>query len=92
MNWSTRPPSPRPAPPSASAALGAARRHTGLFDTTALAEFPLVIRMRNDADLRAGLKYISVEEHLGRGTIPEAPAGEDAHSEITATRMFKRPA
>ncbi|WP_229867377.1 hypothetical protein, partial [Streptomyces gelaticus] len=33
---------------------------TGLFDTTALAEFPLVIRLRNDADLRAGLKYISV--------------------------------
>ncbi|CAM5310090.1 hypothetical protein SHIRM173S_04633 [Streptomyces hirsutus] len=29
---------------------------TGLFDTTALAEFPLVIRLRNDADLRAGLK------------------------------------
>ncbi len=27
---------------------------TGLFDTTALAEFPLVIRLRNDADLRAG--------------------------------------
>ncbi|WSQ07701.1 hypothetical protein OG604_08055 [Streptomyces sp. NBC_01231] len=64
---------------------------TGLFDTTALAEFPLVIRMRNDADLRAGLKYISVEEHLRPG-LPEAPAGEDAHSEITATRMFKRPA
>lgn len=40
---------------------------TGLFDTTALAEFPLVIRMRNDADLRAGLKYISVEEHLRPG-------------------------
>ncbi|MFF0162937.1 hypothetical protein ACFYRY_36135 [Streptomyces sp. NPDC005263] len=64
---------------------------TGLFDTTALAEFPLVIRMRNDADLRAGLKYISVEEHLRPG-LPEAPAGEDTHSEITATRMFKRPA
>ncbi|MEV2217762.1 hypothetical protein AB0H86_41110 [Streptomyces sp. NPDC050997] len=64
---------------------------TGLFDTTALAEFPLVIRMRNDADLRAGLKYISVEEHLRPG-LPEALAGEDAHSEITATRMFKRPA
>jgi len=64
---------------------------TGLFDTTALAEFPLVIRMRNDADLRAGLKYISVEEHLRPG-LPGAPAGEDTHSEITATRMFRRPA
>jgi len=64
---------------------------TGLFDTTALAEFPLVIRLRNDADLRAGLKYISVEEHLRPG-LPQAPAGEAGHSEITATRMFKRPA
>jgi len=67
---------------------------TGLFDTTALAEFPLVIRLRNDADLRAGLKYISVEEHLRPGLPQQAPAGEgDAvHSEITATRMFRRPA
>ncbi|MGW0336448.1 hypothetical protein ACWD0J_32150 [Streptomyces sp. NPDC003011] len=65
---------------------------TGLFDTTALAEFPLVIRLRNDADLRAGLKYIRVEEHLRPGLPREAPAGEAGHSEITATRMFKRPA
>ncbi|MET7776223.1 hypothetical protein ABZU94_10910 [Streptomyces mirabilis] len=64
---------------------------TGLFDTTALAEFPLVIRLRNDADLRAGLKYISVEEHLRPGLPREAPAGEAVHTEITATRMFKRP-
>ncbi|WP_030247142.1 MULTISPECIES: hypothetical protein [unclassified Streptomyces] len=64
---------------------------TGLFDTTALAEFPLVIRMRNDADLRAGLKYISVEEHLRPGLPQQPQAGEAVHSEITATRMFKRP-
>ncbi|MER7571821.1 hypothetical protein [Streptomyces sp. NPDC126514] len=65
---------------------------TGLFDTTALAEFPLVIRLRNDADLRAGLKYISVEEHLRPG-LPQQSEGEDAvHSEITATRMYRRPA
>ncbi|MER6405443.1 hypothetical protein ABT269_18295 [Streptomyces viridosporus] len=64
---------------------------TGLFDTTALAEFPLVIRLRNDADLRAGLKYISVEEHLRPG-LPLPDPAEEAHSEITATRMFKRPA
>ncbi|MER5528988.1 hypothetical protein ABT075_31145 [Streptomyces sp. NPDC002677] len=64
---------------------------TGLFDTTALAEFPLVIRLRNDADLRAGLKYISVEEHLRPG-LPQQPQAEEAgHSEITATRMYKRP-
>ncbi|WP_369182472.1 hypothetical protein [Streptomyces sp. Y1] len=66
---------------------------TGLFDTTALAEFPLVIRLRNDADLRAGLKYISVEEHLRPGLpAPQDPDGPTVHGEITATRMFKRPA
>ncbi|MEV4329964.1 hypothetical protein AB0K02_05400 [Streptomyces sp. NPDC049597] len=65
---------------------------TGLFDTTALAEFPLVIRLRNDADLRAGLKYISVEEHLRPGLPQIEPAGETVHGEITATRMFKRAA
>ncbi|WP_328222590.1 hypothetical protein [Streptomyces sp. NBC_00310] len=64
---------------------------TGLFDTTALAEFPLVIRLRNDADLRAGLKYISVEEHLRPGLPKQPQAGEVAHTEITATRMYKRP-
>ncbi|MCQ4206524.1 hypothetical protein [Streptomyces longispororuber] len=65
---------------------------TGLFDTTALAEFPLVIRLRNDADLRAGLKYISVEEHLRPGLPQQDPEGETVHGEITATRMYKRPA
>ncbi|MFJ8077654.1 hypothetical protein ACIQ7Q_27945 [Streptomyces sp. NPDC096176] len=63
---------------------------TGLFDTTALAEFPLVIRLRNDADLRAGLKYISVEEHLRPGLPQVDSTGETVHGEITATRMFKR--
>ncbi|MFF0451284.1 hypothetical protein ACFYT4_33745 [Streptomyces sp. NPDC004609] len=63
---------------------------TGLFDTTALAEFPLVIRLRNDADLRAGLKYISVEEHLRPGLPQPDPSGETVHGEITATRMFRR--
>ncbi|MFD9049065.1 hypothetical protein [Streptomyces zaomyceticus] len=63
---------------------------TGLFDTTALAEFPLVIRLRNDADLRAGLKYISVEEHLRPGLPQSSGEGETIHGEITATRMFRR--
>ncbi|MFF7730019.1 hypothetical protein [Streptomyces sp. NPDC008001] len=65
---------------------------TGLFDTTALAEFPLVIRLRNDADLRAGLKYISVEEHLRPG-LPQQqdPDEEKVHGQITATRMYRRP-
>ncbi|MGZ9929739.1 hypothetical protein ACXNSR_07565 [Streptomyces sp. NC-S4] len=63
---------------------------TGLFDTTALAEFPLVIRLRNDADLRAGLKYISVEEHLRPGLPQPSAEAETIHGEITATRMFRR--
>ncbi|EFG65588.1 conserved hypothetical protein [Streptomyces sp. SPB074] len=63
---------------------------TGLFDTTALSEFPLVIRLRNDADLRAGLKYISVEEHLRPG-LPEEPDAEGVHAQIQATRFFERP-
>jgi hypothetical protein len=65
---------------------------TGLFDTTALAEFPLVIRLRNDADLRAGLKYISVEEHLRPGLPDHDPQGPAIHGEVTATRLFRRPA
>ncbi|MGW1077358.1 hypothetical protein ACWD4A_31950, partial [Streptomyces sp. NPDC002537] len=65
---------------------------TGLFDTTALAEFPLVIRLRNDADLRAGLKYISVEEHLRPGLPEQDPDAEPVHGQITATRMYRRPA
>lgn len=64
---------------------------TGLFDTTALAEFPLVIRLRNDADLRAGLKYISVEEHLRPGLPAQRDGSAETHGEITATRMYRRP-
>jgi hypothetical protein len=51
-----------------------------------------VVRLRNDADLRAGLKYISVEEHLRPGLPQQTPDTEPIHGEITATRMFRRPA
>ncbi len=64
---------------------------TGLFDTTALAEFPLVIRLRNDADLRAGLKYITVEEHLRPGLPAQREGEEPSVGEVTATRIFRRP-
>ena len=50
---------------------------TGLFDTTALAEFPLVIRLRNDADLRAG-----PEVHQRRG----APAARACRSRTRTAR------
>ncbi|OHV35943.1 hypothetical protein [Pseudofrankia sp. EUN1h] len=66
---------------------------TGLFDTAALAAFPLVIRLRNDADLRAGLKYLRVEEHLRRGLPAATGGGMDAATGVlTATRVYRRPA
>ncbi|MFC1418816.1 hypothetical protein [Streptacidiphilus cavernicola] len=65
---------------------------TGLLDANALAEFPLIIRLRNDADLRAGLKYISVEEHLRPGLPVPDPDDADIQGAVTATRMFRRPA
>ncbi|MEY9966248.1 hypothetical protein ABIA33_004307 [Streptacidiphilus sp. MAP12-16] len=64
---------------------------TGLLDANALAEFPLIIRLRNDADLRAGLKYISVEEHLRPGLPSIDPEDSDIQGAVTATRMFRRP-
>jgi hypothetical protein len=58
---------------------------TGLFEEEALASFPLIIRLRNDADLRAGRKYLSVHErvvpHLG-----SLPQPNDT-GVLTATRI-----
>ncbi|MFC5911620.1 hypothetical protein ACFP3V_30990, partial [Streptacidiphilus monticola] len=64
---------------------------TGLFDTTALAEFPLIIRLRNDADLRMGQKFISVEEHLRPGLPRPDEEEADIHGAVTSTRLFRRP-
>jgi len=66
---------------------------TGLFDTAALSAFPLIVRLRNDADLRAGRKYLRVEEHLRPGLTPPEPAGPAGTTMgmITATRLFARP-
>ena len=66
---------------------------TGLADDRALAAFPLWIRLRNDADLRAGLKHIRVAEEVRR----LLPAGfDDSHTNdragtITASRVFIQP-
>ena len=50
---------------------------TGLLDLTALSVFPLLIRLRNDADLRAGMRYIAVDQHVRRA-LPEPYAdGEE---------------
>ncbi|WP_256788488.1 hypothetical protein [Frankia sp. AvcI1] len=66
---------------------------TGLFDTAALAAFPLIVRLRNDADLRAGRKYLRVEERLQPGLTPAGPvsAQADGTGVITATRLYARP-
>lgn len=61
---------------------------TGLFDTNALSVFPLVVRLRNDADLRAGLKYLSIDSEMRR---PLEDLGEpDDTGRLTATRIFIR--
>jgi hypothetical protein len=70
---------------------------TGLSDDRALAAFPLWVRMRNDADLRAGLKHIRVAE-LVRRRLPDPFTDDEADDEdalpgtVTATRVFRRPA
>jgi hypothetical protein len=62
---------------------------TGLFDAGALSAFPLIIRLRNDADLRAGRKYLSVDEHIRREIDQLAP--EDGSGRIAAARVYRRP-
>ncbi|WP_267246167.1 hypothetical protein [Streptomyces sp. PR69] len=69
---------------------------TGLSDDRALAAFPLWIRMRNDADLRAGLKHIRVAETV-RAQMPhpfadfEAATPGAAPGTVTAARVYRRP-
>ncbi|PXY29622.1 hypothetical protein [Prauserella flavalba] len=63
---------------------------TGLFDAGALSEFPLIIRLRNDADLRAGRKYLSVEATL-RQQLDEL-AEPDGVARLSATRLYAKPA
>ncbi|GAA2230372.1 hypothetical protein GCM10010232_15850 [Streptomyces amakusaensis] len=59
---------------------------TGLFDTTALDTFPLVIRLRNDADLRARRKYLSVDSAIGR--LVQSDLGPSAQPQLSAMRYF----
>ena len=63
---------------------------TGLFDAGALSVFPLIIRLRNDADLRAGLKYLSVDNQIRRVLDQLDPP--DGTGQLCAVRMFRRPA
>ena len=63
---------------------------TGLFDAGALSAFPLIIRLRNDADLRAGRKYLSVDAQIARAL--DALDDPDGSGRVDATRVFRRPA
>jgi hypothetical protein len=60
---------------------------TGLFDLNALSVFPLIVRLRNDADLRAGMKYLRVDDEI-RTRLPDQPA--DDTGVLTASRLFSR--
>lgn len=75
---------------------------TGISDDRVLAAFPLWVRLRNDADLRAGLKHIRVAEVVRR-QLPAPYAdgelmangdlngGRSAPGTVTATRVHHRP-
>jgi hypothetical protein len=67
---------------------------TGLADDRALAAFPLWIRLRNDADLRAGLKHIRVAQEVRR-LLPisfEDGNADDQAGTVAASRVFLQPA
>ncbi|MFF4717011.1 hypothetical protein ACFY2V_37315 [Streptomyces eurythermus] len=61
---------------------------TGLFDTTALDTFPLVIRLRNDADLRARRKYLSVHKVFGHYL--DESLTKTGGPQISAARYFTK--
>ncbi|MFH0173998.1 hypothetical protein [Streptomyces cacaoi] len=63
---------------------------TGLYDKAALDVFPLVIRMRNDADLRARRRYLSVAHRLVTRHVDSLST--DPGGDITAVRYFSRQA
>lgn len=67
---------------------------TGLYDDRVLASFPLWVRLRNDADLRAGLKHISVSDRVAQH-LPEpydaGAADTTMPGTVTASRVYRRP-
>ena len=66
---------------------------TGLMEANALRVFPLIIRLRNDADLRAGLKYLQVEDRIA-AQLPDGYGDDDevGTGTLAASRFFRRPA
>ncbi|MFF8926502.1 hypothetical protein ACF1AO_04490 [Streptomyces longwoodensis] len=63
---------------------------TGLSDDCTLKQFPLVLRLRNDADLRTGRKYLTVAERVQEHL--DALDEPDDSGYITATRLLRSPA
>lgn len=61
---------------------------TGLSDDGTLKRFPLILRLRNDADLRAGRKYLTVTERVQEAL--DELAEPDGTGSVTTTRIFKR--
>ena len=59
---------------------------TGVFDLNALSKFPCVVRLRNDLDMRAGMKRIRVAEGL-RAALLNGHAGEDDHGYLDVARV-----
>jgi hypothetical protein len=68
---------------------------TGLYDQAAVDVFPLIIRLRNDADLRAGRRYLSVAERFTAaldGSLRNVVRGDKPPGDLTAVRYYTRPA
>ncbi|MCC2318524.1 hypothetical protein [Cellulomonas chengniuliangii] len=62
---------------------------TGLFDTNALSVFPLIVRLRNDRDLRTGMRYLIVEDEI-RAQL-DALGEDDGTGRLTSTRIYRKP-
>lgn len=61
---------------------------TGLFDAEVLARFPVLVRLRNDADIRANRRYLTVERSVSRHW--DSLAEPDETARLSATRMIVR--
>lgn len=61
---------------------------TGLFDAEVLAGFPVLVRLRNDADIRANRKYVTAERSVNSHW--DSLGGPDGTARLSATRMIVR--
>ena len=60
------------------------------LDVNALSVFPLIVRLRNDRDLRSGMRFLTVDDEIR--TSLEAAGGPDGTGQLTGARLFRRPA